>query len=188
MKQIPCCYSKSLKLIAAALAVALSGAPEALAQAAQQPAPANTQNTQTQNQQNPPATQTPSQRPSSVVPDPAAAPLQPAEGTLPEAPSAQPPQAPPPSVPPRVAPQTAPQQQPLGAAAAEAAKTSGGAASKPAGSAIAPAKQKQVRSLLIKLGLIGAAGAALGTVYALSRGTGSRPPGATSTAASTTGR
>lgn len=67
---------------------------------------------------------------------------------------------------------------PLGAAAAEAGVTAGGAASRPAGSAIAPAKQGQKRSLLIKLGLIAAAGAAIGGVYALSRGTSSVPPGA----------
>ena len=68
---------------------------------------------------------------------------------------------------------------PLGAAAAEAGVTAGGAASRPAGSAIAPAKQGQKRSLLIKLGLIAAAGGAVGAVYALSRGTSSVPPGAT---------
>ncbi len=68
---------------------------------------------------------------------------------------------------------------PLGAAAAEAGVTAGGAASRPAGSAIAPAKQGQKRSLLIKLGLIAAGGAAVGAVYGLSRGTGSKPPGAT---------
>src|SRR5512133_2319425 len=67
---------------------------------------------------------------------------------------------------------------PLGAAAAEAGVTAGGAASRPAGSAIAPAKQGQRRSLLIKIGLIAAGGAAIGAVYALSRGTGSVPPGA----------
>ena len=68
---------------------------------------------------------------------------------------------------------------PVGAAAAEAGVTAGGAASRPAGAAIAPAKQGQKRSLLIKLGLIAAAGGAIGAVYALSRGTGSLPPGAT---------
>ena len=66
---------------------------------------------------------------------------------------------------------------PLGAAAAEAGVTAGGAASRPAGSAIAPAKQGQKRSFLIKLGLIAAGGAAIGAVYALSRGTSSVPPG-----------
>ncbi|HVO64152.1 MAG TPA: hypothetical protein VMT53_24745 [Terriglobales bacterium] len=70
------------------------------------------------------------------------------------------------------------QQEPEGTAAARAAKTIGGPASKPAGSAIAPAKQRQVRSLLIKIGAIAAAGAALGTVYAVTRGTPSKPPGA----------
>src|SRR5690348_7003843 len=64
---------------------------------------------------------------------------------------------------------------PVGAAAAEAGVTAGGAASRPAGSAIAPAKQGQKRSLLIKIGLIAAAGGAVGAVYALSRGTGSTP-------------
>jgi hypothetical protein len=69
-------------------------------------------------------------------------------------------------------------QEPRGTAAAQAAKTHGGAASKPAGAAIAPAKQRRTRSLLIKLGIIAGAGAALGTVYGLSKGSPSRPPGA----------
>ncbi len=62
-------------------------------------------------------------------------------------------------------------EEPLGAATAGRVSTVGGAASKPAGLAIAPAKQHQTRSLLIKIGAIAAAGAAIGTVYALSRGT-----------------
>ena len=62
-------------------------------------------------------------------------------------------------------------EEPLGAATAGRVNTVGGAASKPAGLAIAPAKQHQTRSLLIKIGAIAAAGAAIGTVYALSRGT-----------------
>lgn len=65
---------------------------------------------------------------------------------------------------------------PVGAAAAEAGVTAGGAASRPAGAAIAPAKQGARRSLLIKVGLIAAGAGALGAVYALSRGTGSTPP------------
>jgi hypothetical protein len=68
--------------------------------------------------------------------------------------------------------------QPVGVGTAQQAPTAGGAASKPAGAAIAPAKQKQYRSLLIKIGAIAAGGAALGAVYALSRGTKSTPPGA----------
>jgi len=69
--------------------------------------------------------------------------------------------------------------QPLGAAAAEKATTAGGAASRPAGTAIAPAKQRQVRSFLLKLGLIAAGGVAIGTAYALSKSSPSRPPNAT---------
>jgi len=78
------------------------------------------------------------------------------------------------------APQPKSQQptQPVGAATAERVPTAGGAAAKPAGAAIAPAKQHQTRGLLIKIGAIAAAGAALGTVYALTRSTGSLPPGA----------
>lgn len=67
--------------------------------------------------------------------------------------------------------------EPVGAATAESVPTTGGAAAKPAGVAIAPAKQHQTRSLLIKVGAVLAAGAALGTVYALSHGTSSTPPG-----------
>ncbi|HWF03771.1 MAG TPA: hypothetical protein VHA06_08795 [Candidatus Angelobacter sp.] len=69
--------------------------------------------------------------------------------------------------------------EPVGAATAESVPTSGGAAAKPAGVAIAPAKQHQTRSLLLKVGAVVAGGAALGIVYALSRGTSSTPPGAT---------
>jgi hypothetical protein len=53
--------------------------------------------------------------------------------------------------------------------------TVGGAASRPAGEAIAPAKQNQKRSLLLKIGLIAAVGVAGGTVYALSKGTSGKP-------------
>lgn len=69
-------------------------------------------------------------------------------------------------------------QQPLGTAAAKEANTVGGAASKPAGTALAGVKQKQSRGLLIKVGAVLAAGAALGAVYAMSRGTSPTPPGA----------
>ena len=66
-------------------------------------------------------------------------------------------------------------QQPLGAATAEGVPVVGGAASRPAGEAIAPAKQKQRRSLLIKVGLIAAVGVAGGVVYGLSKGTSAKP-------------
>jgi hypothetical protein len=68
-----------------------------------------------------------------------------------------------------------PQQQPLGAATAEGVATVGGGASRPAGVAIAPAKQNQRRSLLLKLGAIAAVGVAGGTIYALSKGTSAKP-------------
>ena len=82
---------------------------------------------------------------------------------------------------------SAPQKpaEPTGTAAAQKGRTAGGAASQPAGTAIAPAKQRQVRSLLIKLGLIAGAGIAFGTVYALSRQTSSVPPGARTTPVTT---
>jgi cytoskeletal protein RodZ len=70
------------------------------------------------------------------------------------------------------------EQQPLGTAAAKEANTVGGAASKPAGTALAGVKQKQTRGLLIKVGAVLAGAAALGTVYALSRSTSPTPPGA----------
>lgn len=67
--------------------------------------------------------------------------------------------------------------QPNGTAVAPPIQVSGGAASKPAGVAIAPPKQRQVRSLLIKLGLIAGAGAAVGTVVGLSAASPGRVPG-----------
>ncbi len=170
-----------IKLIVALLVLGLTGVPDVCAQAAQQ-SPAQPSPTPAQPAQTPTRPAQP-QRPASLIPDPAQAPLTPVPANeLPNAPSqqAQPPAPGTKGAPPAVAPQNAPQSQPLGAAAAEAPKTSGGPASKPAGTAIAPAKQRQVRSLLIKLGAIAGAGVALGTVYALSRGTSSVPPGATS--------
>lgn len=98
--------------------------------------------------------------------------------TIPDAPQAQPNSSQPQAPPQNAAPQAQQPNQPEGTAAARAARTIGGPASKPAGSAIAPAKQRQMRSLLIKIGAIAGAGAALGTVYALTRGTPSKPPGA----------
>ena len=69
-------------------------------------------------------------------------------------------------------------QKPVGAAAAEIENTTGTAASKPAGVAIAPAPQKRTRSLLIKIGALAGAGIAVGTALALSQATPSKPPGA----------
>jgi cytoskeletal protein RodZ len=69
-------------------------------------------------------------------------------------------------------------QKPVGTAAAESVPTSGVAASQPAGTAIAPGKQRRTRSILIKVGALVGAGIAVGTVAALTLGTSSKPPGA----------
>jgi len=69
-------------------------------------------------------------------------------------------------------------QRPVGTAAAEAPKTKGVTAAQPSGIAIAPAKQRRVRTIVLKVGAIVAAGAAVGTVIALTEATPSRPPGA----------
>ncbi len=69
-------------------------------------------------------------------------------------------------------------QRPAGTAAAEAPKVSGITAAQPAGVAIAPAKQKRARSIVIKVGAIVGGAAALGAVVALTRSTPSKPPGA----------
>jgi len=129
--------------------------------------------------------------PQSATPDPSRGPQQPAgnepAAPLPEAPvpNATSPSGSAHQVPsPRNAQQST--EAPAGAAAAQRAETAGGAASKPAGNAIAPAKQRQTRSLLIKIGAVAAAGAAAGIIYGLSRGTGSLPPGATKTTANAT--
>lgn len=164
------------------------------AQQAQQPAstqpaqpanpPVSTQAPAQNTQAAPPAGQNQPQQPatSGTSVNPSQAPLQPVT-TYPDAAGAQQEQ---PS--PNAAPQTTsipegPQPkkptpaEPVGAATAESVPTSGGAAAKPAGIAIAPAKQHQTRSLLFKIGAVVAAGAAIGTVYALSHGTSSTPPG-----------
>src|SRR5205809_1494683 len=72
--------------------------------------------------------------------------------------------------------QSAQSPQPSGTAVAPPVQVSGGAASKPAGVAIAPPKQRQVRSLLLKLGLIAGAGVAIGTVVGLSEASPGRVP------------
>jgi len=68
--------------------------------------------------------------------------------------------------------------RPVGTAAAEAPKVSGITAAEPAGVAIAPAKQRRVRTMVLKVGAIVGAGAALGVIIALSEATPSKPPGA----------
>jgi hypothetical protein len=88
--------------------------------------------------------------------------------SLPDAPQAQ---------------QQQPTTPPSGAAGAKAADVKGAPVAQPAGAAVAPVKQRGHRSLLIKIGLIAGAGIAVGTAVALSAGSPSRPPGATSSAA-----
>src|SRR5260221_1578320 len=142
------------------------------------PAPAPAQNTQ-------PAAPAGQNQPQPASPgtsvNPSQAPLQPVT-TYPDASGAQQEQQSPNTAP--AAQTTVPEgpqpkkpTEPVGAATAESVPTSGGAAAKPAGIAIAPAKQHQTGSLLFKIGAVAAAGAALGTVYALSHGTSSTPPG-----------
>jgi len=69
-------------------------------------------------------------------------------------------------------------QKPVGTAAAEAPSATGVAASQPAGIAMAPAKQRRVRTIILRTGAIIGAGVAVGSVVALTAGTSSRPPGA----------
>ena len=64
---------------------------------------------------------------------------------------------------------------PVGTAAAPVAKPTGVAASRPAGAVIAPAKQRRVRAIVIRVGIIVGAGVAIGTVAALSRSNSGRP-------------
>jgi hypothetical protein len=63
----------------------------------------------------------------------------------------------------------------VGTAAAPYEPTVGVAGSRPAGAAIAPAKQRRVRTIIISLGVIAGAGIAVGSVAALSHGSPSRP-------------
>src|ERR1041384_1676233 len=105
--------------------------------------------------------------PATTAPAENTAPSQPAQtqsNELPNSPGSVRPQQPPGT------------ERPIGPAAAEIGNASGIVASKPAGVAIAPAKQHQSRSLLIKLGELIGAGVAIGTVMALSNASPSRPP------------
>lgn len=69
-------------------------------------------------------------------------------------------------------------QRAVGTAAAEAPSVSGMTAAEPAGIAMAPAKQHRARAIVIKVGAMVGAGAALGTVLGLTAATHSKPPGA----------
>jgi hypothetical protein len=113
---------------------------------------------QTQDQSQPPTGSSTAQQPASGSQH-----LPPVE--LPENPGRSTPQPNPSNSPAQPPAQPA---QPNGVAVAPPIEVSGGAASKPAGVAIAPPKQRQIRSLLIKLGFLAGAGIAVGTVVGLS--------------------
>lgn len=74
--------------------------------------------------------------------------------------------------------QTQKPQRPVGTAAAEAPRGNGVTAAQPSGVAIAPAKQRRVRTIMLRVGAMVGAGAAVGTVIALTMATPSKPPGA----------
>jgi len=95
---------------------------------------------------------------------------------LPENPGRSSTPAPTAPAPQNTAPPAAP--QPSGTAVAPAVQVTGSAASKPAGVAIAPPKQRRVRTWLIRFGFIAGAGVALGTVAALSAASPGRVPNA----------
>ena len=145
------------------ISIFISGVPAAFAQSSSAP--------QTQNQPQP---NQPQQVEPPVLGQPTMPPIN--RNQLPENPEPAPVNPPNAAPRPMAAVQTQTPTEPTGTAAAEAEKPSGNAASRPAGAAIAPAKQHQVRSLLIKLGFIAGAGAALGTVYALSQASPGRVP------------
>ena len=164
---------KLINPMVAILAFAMCGIPEAVQaqEPAQQPSTQQQQGSQ-QEQQNP-------QQNPGVSVDPSKGPLTPPVSTEPatsEQPVTAPPEGPTPQTQVNQPAQQQGQREPLGAATAGSVRTEGGGASRPAGTAIAPAKQHQVRSFLIKFGAIAAAGVAIGTVYALSKGTSSVPP------------
>lgn len=182
--------SRGLAIILSAL---LCNAPQYLAAQSATPAAQNQPATQNQNPQSPDANQTSAQPASdsqsgSAPRDPAQAPLTPVPSARPAESNSVPPDAPSEvqrsqqAQPAATTATTQPAQQqptvPLGTATAQSGATRGGLASKPAGEAIAPAKQRQVHSLLIKVGLLAAGAAAVGTVVGLTRGTSSIPPGA----------
>jgi hypothetical protein len=176
--------------LAVTLSILLCNVPQSFAA---QTAATSPQTTEDQNSPNQTAatsdqvTSAQSAPPTSARPDPSQAPLAPVPTTRPADNNSVPPDAPSEvqrsqqaQQPTTSEAQPVPQRpaNPLGTATAQQGATRGGVASRPAGEAIAPAKQRQVRSLLIKVGLLAAGAAAVGTVVGLTRGTSSVPPGA----------
>lgn len=170
--------------LAVALSVLLCNVPQYMA--AQTADSQNAQTVQSQSHSDPSVA--PNAQTQSTRPDPSQAPLAPVPTARPMNNNSVPPDAPSEVQRSQQAQQeqttSAPkptQQQPsapLGTATAQEGATRGGVASKPAGEAIAPAKQRQVHSLLIKVGLLAAGAVAVGAVVGLTRGTSSIPPGA----------
>ena len=186
--------TSTYKMLVITLMIGLCGAPELVqaaqqadSSAAQQAAPSAAQTQSPATTAPAPATTTPVPSPSGTSVDPASGPLEPVPPSqepeltpIQSAPTGTP-QAPPVATP-NAETQTPPTpSEPVGTATAQRTPTSGGAASKPAGTAIAPAKQRQVHSLFVKLGLVAGAAVAIGAVAALSHGTPSTPPGAAAT-------
>ena len=66
-------------------------------------------------------------------------------------------------------------QKPVGTAAGPVTNPTGVAGARPAGAAIAPGRQRRVKALFIRIGIIVAAAAATGAVIGLSKGSPSRP-------------
>lgn len=66
-------------------------------------------------------------------------------------------------------------QKPVGTAVAPVMRPSGVAGSSPSGAAIAPAKQRRVHRILIRVAIIVGAAAAVGAVAGLSRASSSHP-------------
>ena len=65
--------------------------------------------------------------------------------------------------------------KPVGTAAAPSEPVTGVAATRPVGAAIAPAKQRRARTILIRMSIVIGAAVAVGTVVALSKASPSRP-------------
>lgn len=65
--------------------------------------------------------------------------------------------------------------RPVGTAVAPYENTSGVTGSRPAGAVIAPAKQRRVRAIFIKIAVVVGAGAAIGAVAMLSHSSPSQP-------------
>jgi hypothetical protein len=182
LTQIGC---RSLAIVLSAM---LCNAPQYIAAQTVRPASQNSESAQDSSSQPQQDTSAQDSQSGSTRPDPSQAPLAPVPSARPSDTNNVPPDAPSEVQRSQQQPAPAPATQmqstqqtpsvPLGTATAQQGATRGGLASRPAGEAIAPAKQRQVHSMLIRLGLVAAGAVAVGTVVGLTRGTSSTPPGA----------